>query len=422
MVKHGLDDKTGFGPGLLYGLQWWAVSLPCVVIMGVVASRLHFGGGIGEQVWYLQKLFAVTGLATLAQICLGHRLPLVIGPAAILLVALTASAAPGGGGALYPAMAVGGLVIALTAAGGQLARLRTLFTPRVVTVILVLIAFTLSPTILRLMLDGAERQAGRLCFAVATVLLMLAVNQRLKGIWKSLTVLLGLAGGSVAYFIIFGLPEAQAYAPPAARSLWVAEPAFEAGAILSFLFCFPALIVNELGSIESIGYMLSADDMAGRSKRGVITQGLSNVAAGAMGVIGTVSFSLSAGVIAATGCAARRTLIPAGLGLLVCAFFPEAVLIFSKLPGAVMGALMLYLMSAQLASGLSILVGEKSIQNFNDALAVGLPLMLGLIVSIAPQTAFSGFPELIRPIAGNGFIVGTVTAILLERILATSQK
>jgi len=420
MIKYGLNDKPGPGPMLLYGLQWWVVSLPCVVIMGVVAARMHFGSA-GEQVFYLQKLFGLVGLATVAQVYFGHRLPLVIGPATILLVGLTASAASGVE-ALYTAMMIGGGVLALTAASGQLTRVRRLFTPRIVTVILILIAFTLAPTILKLVLDGAANQAGHLGFAVLTVLIMLLGNQYLKGVWKSLTVLLGLAVGSLAYFLIFGLPAAQPYSPPAGGSLLLDHLDFNAGTILSFLFCFLALAVNELGSIESIGHMLSADDMTGRVKRGVTVQGLTNLAAGAVGVIGPVSFSLSAGVIAATGCAARLTLVPAGLGLLFCSFFPEAVLIFSHLPGAVMGALMLYLMSAQLASGLTLLVSEKSVQTFNDGLTVGLPLMLGLIVAFAPAGAFEGFPDLLRPIVGNGFIVGTITVILMEHLIFAARK
>lgn len=420
MTKYGLNDKPGPLPWLLYGLQWWVVSLPCVVIMGVVASGLHFDD-VGERVFYLQKLFGLVGLATLAQVCLGHRLPLVIGPATVLLVGLTASAASGPE-RLYTAMAIGGGVMALAAAGGQMARARHFFTPRIVTVILILIAFTLSPTILNLTLSGTGDQAGRLCFAVSTVLLMLLANQRLNGAWKSLTVPLGLVLSSLACFLIFGTADQRPYSPPANSPLWLGRPDFDAGVILSFLFCYLALAVNELGSIEAVGHMLGADDMSGRVKRGVTVQGLANLASGAAGVIGPVSFSLSAGVIAATGCAARLTMIPAGLGLLFCAFFPEAVLIFSRLPGTVLGAMLLYLMSAQLAGGLTMLVAEKSVAGFNDGLTVGLPLMLGLLVSFAPPGVFEAFPGFIRPLAGNGFIVGVITVILLEHVIFADKK
>ena len=40
-MKYELNDKPGILPMLMYGLQWWIVSLPCVVIMGIIVSQLH---------------------------------------------------------------------------------------------------------------------------------------------------------------------------------------------------------------------------------------------------------------------------------------------------------------------------------------------------------------------------------------------
>jgi xanthine/uracil permease len=139
--------------------------------------------------------------------------------------------------------------------------------------------------------------------------------------------------------------------------------------------------------------------------------------AGAVGVIGMVSFSMSAGLIAATRCAARVTMIPAALGLFVCAFFPEAVLLLSRIPGAVMGALLLYLMAAQLASGLILLVNAHSVGDFTSGLTVGLPVMVAIVIAFSPPQLFAELPAFIRPIAGNGFIVGTVLALFLEHVL-----
>lgn len=95
---------------------------------------------------------------------------------------------------------------------------------------------------------------------------------------------------------------------------------FEAGTILAFLFCYIALIVNELGSIQAVGHMLQADQMGQRTTRGVGIVGVTNVLSGLFGVIGPVDYSMSPGVISATGCASRYTLLPAGAGLILCAF------------------------------------------------------------------------------------------------------
>ncbi|MEI3154909.1 MAG: hypothetical protein V8S95_07280 [Odoribacter sp.] len=41
-MKYQLDDKPRIFPLLMYGLQWWIVSIPCVIIMGIIVVRLHF--------------------------------------------------------------------------------------------------------------------------------------------------------------------------------------------------------------------------------------------------------------------------------------------------------------------------------------------------------------------------------------------
>jgi xanthine/uracil permease len=176
-------------------------------------------------------------------------------------------------------------------------------------------------------------------------------------------------------------------------------------------------VTNELGSIEAVGQMLDVPDMAGRIKRGVGLQGLTNVAAGGLAIIGPVDYSLSAGLIAATGCASRYTLVPAGLGLLACAFFPGVILLLARMPEAVMGLLLLYLMSSQLASGLSMLVSGKGITDFSSGLTVGLPLMVGLLIAYSPATAFADMPGMLRPILANGFVMGTITVMLLEHVI-----
>ena len=60
-MKYELNDKPGILPMLMYGLQWWIVSLPCVVIMGIIMSQLHYTD-VAEQTFYLQKLFGIMGI------------------------------------------------------------------------------------------------------------------------------------------------------------------------------------------------------------------------------------------------------------------------------------------------------------------------------------------------------------------------
>lgn len=413
-MKYGLDDKPGIFPMLMYGLQWWIVSIPCVVIMGVIVAKLHFPDS-GGQIFYMQKLFALMGIAMTAQVIWGHRLPLIIGPASVLLIGILSTLSVGVG-AIYTAILVGGVILALLAFCGLLSHLQALFTPRIIIVILCLIAFTLSPVILQLIFGTASDGLFQLGFALMLAFAMLIANKLLRGIWKSVVVLCGIVAGSLIYYGVAGFPDGLVAGAgmPENPDFWLWPWTFDIGAVLSFIFCFIALIVNELGSIQAVGKMIGADRLEQRTTRGVGVTGLANMLAGAMGVVGPVDYSMSPGIIAATGCASRYTLIPAGMALGVCAFFPGFIRILSAIPGVVMGAILLYLMASQLSAGLQMLTREKCIEGFESGLVVAFPLMVALLLAFAPQEALNSIPVLIRPIVGNGFVMGVIIVLILE--------
>lgn len=417
-MKYELNDKPGILPMLMYGLQWWIVSLPCVVIMGIIVSQLHYTD-VSEQTFYLQKLFGVIGIAMIVQVLWGHRLPLIIGPASVLLIGIL-STVSSGISAVYTGIMVGGLILTILAYSGLLGRLQFVFTPRIVTVILILIAFTLTSVILKLVLGDAVRALFNMFFTLVMVLALVIGNKLLRGIWKSTTVLWGIVGGVLVYYGVFGLPML-----PSTGVEIILEQAtvlnfplnFEAGTILAFLFCYIALIVNELGSIQAVGHMLQADHMDRRTTRGVGIVGVVNMLSGLFGVIGPVDYSMSPGVISATGCASRYTLLPAGVGLILCAFFPSVVGMLVTIPGVVMGAILLYLMATQLTAGLQMLVREKAITDFDSGVVVGLPLMVALLLSFAPEKVLNLIPYLFKPIVGNGFVMGVITVLIMEHLI-----
>ncbi len=419
-MRYGLDEKPPLLPCFLYGLQWWVVSFPFIIIMGLLATRLHHLDA-ASQIFYIQKLFILMGAVTILQVFCGHRLPLVVGPAATLLVGL-AAASNAESSAIYTAVLTGGVLLTLFAGSGAMSRLRFFFTPRIVAVILMLIAFTLTPVILRLVFSASGNSAANLCFALFLPLILAFLNARLPGVLKALTVFFGIAGGSLIHFLLFGFPAIPALpASATSQPLFLAKIHFDAGIIISFFFCFLALAVNELGSIESIGQMLTAGDMHQRIKKGAAFSGVANIAAGALAITGPVDYSLSAGVINATGCASRYPLAVSGLGLFLCGLCPQAVVLLTFIPSLVMGSLMIYLMAAQLASGLSMLSANNSLDGVNSALTVSLPLMSGLFTTFLPPDALSALPTLLHPVIGNGFIVGIVTVVFLEHIVFRSK-
>lgn len=401
----------------MYGLQWWIVAVPSIIVMGLVVAKLHFGADIAAQTVYMQKLFGIIGVSLIIQIFWGHKLPLVIGPASVLLIGVLASISSGVS-AIYTGILVGGVIVSCIAFSGMLKKLQPIFTTRVITVILLLVAITITPVIINLIFSDKEHQLFNLTFSLLFIMCLLIINKVLKGVWKATTLVWGILIGTGICFLTTGVPsyDSTALSNTDYTNLFI-KPEINIGVILSFVFCSLALIVNELGSIQSVGHMLKADNMPSRTSKGIGITGLMNIVAGFMGVIGPIDYSTNPGIISATGCASRYPLIPAGIGLIICAFLPTVVSGLLYIPGVVMGTLLLYVMTSQIAASFQMLVGESAVKDYQSGVIVGLPVMVTLLISFAPADALNQLPNILRPIVGNGFVMGVITVFIMEHVV-----
>ncbi len=420
--RYGLDDRPPWRELLLFGLQWLAIALPGILIIGRVVGVLQFPA-YADQVLFLQKTSFVVALTLCCQVLWGHRLPLVAGPAAVLLVGVMASQGvpmP----AIYSSILLGGLLLAVISATGIFRLLQRLFTPRVVAAVLLLIAFTLLPAILRLLVPaGPVAPLPNLLFALALLSALFAGYRFFAGLWRSTLIVWGVIIGTLAHAFLFGFTVETTALPPVGGFFrgFLFTPTFEPGVLLAFLFCYLALSINDLGSIQSIAELLRPSGLPGRVTRGITVTGLANGVAGFFGVIGPVNFSLSPGVVAATGCASRFTLLPAAFFLLLLSFSPAAIGAIGRIPDVVVGSILLYILCAQVAAGLLLLAKEKSLV-FQQGLILALPLLLGTLVAFLPAAALATFPAILQPILGNGFVLGVAAVLVLEHVVFQDQK
>ena len=421
-LRYALDERPPLAALLLYGLQWLAIIVPSLVIIGKVVATLHSGDPAGQTL-YLQRLAFATAITLLVQLFWGHRLPLIAGPATVLLIGILASRAFSPA-AIYTAIAAGGLLLALLSLSGLFGYLQRLFTPRVVAVVLLLIAFALMPTIRNLVASPSPgvKAPANLGFALVLILVLFLAQTRLPARARSTLIVWGMLLGSGAYYLYFTVPsplQAPLGAAPLAGFFTGAYPGFslQPGVLIAFLFCYLALSINDLGSIQALVPLLDPADMPGRITRGMTVTGLANLLAGLLGVIGPVDYSLSPGVIAATGCAARLTLVPTALALLLLSFSPMALGLLGAVPPAVIGAVLFFILSSQVAAGLLTACGGKEAFRFEHGLIIGLPLLLGTLVAFLPPPVVAAWPLGLRPILGNGFVVGVLSALLLEHAL-----
>ena len=460
-LKYNVDDRLPAGQLMMYAVQWF------VLCIAVVSTSVFVAQGTPEErLFFSQRLFAVIGITGLLQVVVGHRLPIVVGPAAVLLVGVIASLnAKADTSAIYSSIAIGGALISLLTIGDLMRRVQRIFTPRIVVVILMLIATTLAPTITNLVFPSTGRLSAQieekstllkvvdeglveaseqtvaetevaietlegqvaamhnqhifaLVFAVVGVILMVIANRNLKGVAKSLVIPVALIVGSAAYFTIFDAP-AHVSSAASLRGLFIEEFVVDWSLIIAFVICYIALAINDIGSMESLGGMLGIKDMDKRMKRGMRVTGVMNVVAGSMGVLGPVNYSMSPGVIASTGCASRYALIPATLMLAACALFPDVIWVLTAIPSPVIGVILLFLMGTQLAASYEMMHSTRSATTFADALTLGLPIMVAMLFQLMPKDVA---PAVIQPLVGNGFAMGVITVMIMEHVINRSKS
>ena len=312
-------------------------------------------------------------------------------------------------------------MVTLLAIVGAMKYIQKIFTPRIVAAIVLLIAFTLIKPIIGLIFADKAHAGLALVSAIVGVAVMAWANKVLRGIWKSMVVIAAMILGALFYYAMTGFPT-EFVRDTKAPQLLLTEIHLDAGVVIAFIFCYIALLINQVGSVQALGQFVGADGMAKRQKRGLLITGVMNMVAGATGVLGPVDYSLSPGVVASTSCASRYTILPAAVAMVVLAIFPEAVAVLLTIPKPIMGIVLLFLMATQVAAGLEVIHSTKAVLSFRDGLVLGIPIMLTSALSFAPSEAMAAVPSILRPIVGNGFVMGIIVIILLEHVILRERK
>lgn len=424
-ILHPLDRWPPLGTTVVLAIQWLVILVPGVLVLGEVVG-LAWGLDAAGRVAYMQRLLLLTAAAQAAQVLWGHRLPGQVGPSTVIIVGTLATIAAGPA-QVAGAMAVAAGLTALAGFTGLAARMGRLYTPPVLASTLLLVAMSLTPTMRGLLYSpaaGGQAVAGGFLFGLGLVLVMFLAQYRLKGLWSSAVLLLGMALGSLAYYAL-GLepwPSWQGGAVAGLPSLFPTGLEFDPGVIAAFVLCYLALISNELATIESTGRIIKASGMDGRANRAVAVAGLSGVAAGLMGSLGTVTYSVSPAVVISTKSASRYTLLPMAGAVAAMAFWPGGLSLFSLVPSPVLGAVLLTLMAQSVYAALLLLMSGGKMPTWAGGATVGVALTTGVIVSFMPEEVRRALHPVIRPILANGFVVGLVLALLLEHVLFRRKK
>jgi uracil permease len=296
-----------------------------------------------------------------------------------------------------------------------------------VGVILLLIAFTLIPQLVpRLLGVTPVHPGGESAVFAAALLLILLISglvSRLRGFLQTTAILLGILTGSLGFWgwgRVDLAPVREAAWLTLPESLWAGMPHFSPSGVLSSCLAYVAVTVNAVGSIHGVAGVVGAEDLARRTDRGLAVTGLAGMAAAALGVVGTVGFSTSPGVILVTRVASRYALTICGVILVAVGVVSRLSALLAAVPPAVVGAALCVALASQVGAAITTITAGGRTLTGRDYLVIGLPVLLGSLVAAAPARFFAGLPLLLGTIVGNGLVLGILLVLLLEHVLMSA--
>jgi len=341
--RYDVDDKPPLIESVFSGIQWFLVTIPNIIVPCAILAHFHFGDSTHMYTIYLHKAFFITAIMFFLQTFWGHRLPIISGPAIALVVGIVACKGFDVN-VIYTSIILCGVIFALFGMTKLFAKVLFIFTPRVVSVVLILIAFILLPHILDLIINPNNGVVPlfNIAFCIVFMLFIVFINVRFKDIWQNTVIIWAMLSGTVAYILIFGtgfsINSGNSLALFSNYFKYLTFPlSFNLGVFISVFISFVALVINDIGAIQAFNELMKPDGCTNRLSRGVVMTGISNAFAGLLEVLGPVNFPNGAGIVMSTGCASRYTLLPASFLLFIVSFSPAMLLILSNIPAVVIG-------------------------------------------------------------------------------------
>jgi NCS2 family nucleobase:cation symporter-2 len=415
--------------GLQHVLAMFASNVtPSIIVAG--AAGLAFGGT--EQIYLIQMAMLFAGVATLFQTIgmgpIGARLPIMQGTSFAFVGVLAGIAATMGMGVALTACIIGGLVH--FALGAVIQRLRFLFPPLVIGLVILAIGLYLIPVAIKYAAGGAaDFQMAAESFgslkhwsvALTVIIVSLLLKFFVKGPLSNAAILVGLLAG---YALAFAL--GMVNFASVSKAAWVTSITplpygfeFNLGAVIA------VTLVSIVSAIETVGDA-SATAKAGAQREATDAEiagatyadGLGTALAGVFGGLPNTSFSQNVGIVGMTGIMSRHVVTIAGIIMIVCGLIPKVGAVIASMPFPVLGGGVIVMFGMVAAAGLNMLVDVAMTRRNMIIIAVSLAFGLGL--NLVP-TAVQYLPGVIKVLATSAVAPTALMAIILNLILPDEE-
>lgn len=396
---------------------------------GAVAVPLLIGTALkfnSTQMTYLVSIdIFMCGLATLVQLFrnkyFGIGLPVVLGCAIQAVAPLVMIGKNLSINDMYGAIIVAGIFVVLIS--GFFSKVKKLFPPVVTGTLITVIGLTLIPVAFQNMGGGTSTAKDfgdpkNLIAGFVTIIIILAVEILAKGFIKSIAVLIGLVVGT----LIAGLmgmvsltPVSQAAWFHLPQIFYFGVPHFEWSSCLTMMIIALVSMVESTGVFFAIGDLLHKDIKEDDLKRGYRAEGLAQILGGIFNTFPYSTFSQNVGLLQLSGVKTKRPIFWAAGLLMGMGLLPKIGALVTIIPTPVLGGAMLVMFTMIAVQGIKMLINVDLNDNRN-LLVIAISIGLGLGVTVYPQI-FQALPQTVQLFLGNGIVVASVCATLLNLLL-----
>ncbi|HEX6255203.1 MAG TPA: solute carrier family 23 protein [Euzebyales bacterium] len=459
-LNYGVDDvPTPFPKALGLGLQH-----VLTMFGATIAVPLLLGPAMGMDTTQIailiSSVFIASGIATILQVTIGSRLPIVqgvsfafLGPFFAIIGAregVDAMAFIGG------AILIGAVVETVIGFSGVFGLIRRYITPIVIGPVIALIGLSLfNAATLQINTitgdDGEVVLAGNWWIALLTVsfifVFALVVSRRsqLVSVFSILlavlctyivALILSEAGliteGNRAFVSFNRIGQAFSDAPwvrnvVGAQSLlfpWGA-PSFDLGFAIAVLAAYLASMIESFGDYHAVARVSGlGEPTRGQINRGIGSEGLGCFVTGLLGGFASTSYTENIGLIGLTRVASRYVVLLGAGALILLGFVTKFGAIIATIPTPVVGGVYLALFGLIAAVGLTNLM-RADMTSQRNLLIAGFILFMGLVVpdfmnQLPDDWTFLGAEwttNLARSIFGSGIAVGAILGLLLDNLI-----
>ncbi|MFD0276940.1 nucleobase:cation symporter-2 family protein [Kitasatospora sp. NPDC127111] len=402
---------------------------------GVVAPPLIVGAGVGLSPADLALLISASlftaGLATLLQTLgvwkIGARLPFVNGVSfagVAPMIAIAKGSIDKEGGpqnalpVIFGAVIVAGLLCFLAAP--YFCKLIRFFPPVVQGTVITLIGVSLLPVAVNWARGGSPGAPGygsmrAIGLAAITLVAVVLCNRLLRGFWQQLSLLIGLAIGTLLAFPLgladFGaVQDAKIFALPS--PFHFGAPMFDAAAIASLCIVMVVSMTESTADMLALGKIVDREADEPVLAAGLRADGLATALSPVFNGFAASAFAQNIGLVALTKIRSRYVVAAGGGILVLLGLFPVLGSVVSLVPQPVLGGAGIVLFGTVAASGIRTLA-EAGMESSSHTILVSVSLGVG-IIPIAVPTFYDSFPEAVRTLMHSGISAGTVMAVLLN--------